>query len=82
MAAENYRTSPWNTSLIASSGRGGGTEVETKLALTIALDSASLGKEAAAQGISGIKGFSVSHNYHLHAETSHALRTKGKTDSV
>lgn len=40
VAAENYITSPWNINLVASDSRGGGTEVETKLALTISLDSA------------------------------------------
>lgn len=36
MAAEKYRPSLWTISLMASTGRRGGIEVETKLALTAA----------------------------------------------
>lgn len=36
MAAEKYRPSLWNISLIASTGMRGGTEVETELTLTAA----------------------------------------------
>lgn len=92
MAAENYRSSLWNVSLIARNGGGGGAEVETKRALTMTMDSSLApfarvpevrqGEGAAAQATAHMKGFSVSHNYYLHTEMSHAFRTKEKKDLV
>lgn len=83
---------PCGMCLVAQNGRGGGTEGETKLTLTITIDRSPVlfpsgvpevkpGEEAAAQG-RGVKGFSVSHSDYLGTEGSHALGTKEITDLV